>query len=210
MAMQWKVAQILGCDPLTLWPDEADRPRAKALSKQELVAFYPDRGQVPTPMWTTMMRDAKNAIDVKVYAGLFWFDGHPELCSILADRADAGVRVRLAFGDPGSDAVALRGREEGIDMAARTKLTLGLIEPLVGHPGVEIRLHATTLYESLYRSDDRMLVNTHTYGSPASHSPVLQLERLPGAQVFDHYVRSFEEVWSRGHPYEIDRCEAEA
>ena len=63
----------------------------------------------------------------------------------------------------------------------------------------------TTLYASLYRGDDVMLVNTHAYGSPASQSPVLQLQRLPGGQVFDHYAHSFEEVWATARPYEIDR-----
>lgn len=202
---QWEVAKLLGCDPLSLWPEAGETARAKAVSREELVAFHPNRGLVPTSMWTTMMRDATEHIDVKVYAGLFWFDGHPELCHILCERADAGVSVRLAFGDPDSPAVALRGREEGIDMAARTRLTLGLIEPVVGYPGIEVRLHATTLYASLYRADDVMLVNTHAYGSPASYSPVLQLQRLPGGQVFDHYAHSFEAIWPTARPYEIDR-----
>ena len=32
-------------------------------------------------------------------------------------------------------------------------------------PGIEVRLHATTLYNSLYRFDQSLLVNTHAYGA---------------------------------------------
>ena len=138
-----------------------------------------------------------------MYAGLFWFDSHADLLHILADRADAGVQVRLALGDPDSPAVAARGIEEGIDMAARTRITLGLIAPIVGHPGVEIRLHATTLYVSMYRADDVLLANTHVLGSPALHSPVMHLQRIPGARMFDHYAASFERAWSTARPYEV-------
>jgi hypothetical protein len=62
----------------------------------------------------------------------------------------------------------------------------------IGAPGVELRFHATTLYNSIYRFDDDMLVNAHVYGAPAAHSPVLHLRRLPGGQLFDHYQASFE------------------
>jgi hypothetical protein len=64
-------------------------------------------------------------------------------------------------------------------------------------PGVELRFHATTLYNSIYRFDDDMLVNIHVYGAPAAHSPVLHLRRLPGGQLFDHYQASFERVWEQ-------------
>ena len=88
-------------------------------------------------------------------------------------------------------------------MAGRTRLTLGLIGPIVGHPGIEVRLHATTLYASLYRADDVLLANTHVLGSPALHSPVLHLQRIPGGQMFDHYAASFERAWASARLYEI-------
>ena len=42
-----RVAKLLGCDPLSLWPEAGETSRAKAVSREELVAFHPDRGQVP-------------------------------------------------------------------------------------------------------------------------------------------------------------------
>ena len=42
-----------------------------------------------------------------------------------------------------------------------------------------------------------MLVNTHVYGSPAGHNPVIHLQRVAGGRVFDTYQRSFERVWAQ-------------
>lgn len=200
---RWSVAHALGVDELSLWPEVADQPRAKAASQAELVVLYPDRGSVPAALWTSMIREARETITLLVYAGLFWFDSHAELCDLLVARAESGVQVRLALGDPDSPAIAARGVEEGIDMAARTRLTLGLINPIVGRSGIDVRLHTTTLYASLYRADDVMLANTHVLGQPALHSPVLHLNRIPGAQMFDRYAASFERAWGTARPYEV-------
>jgi len=112
------------------------------------------------------------------------------------------VRIRLALGDPDSPAVALRGEEEGIDMAARVRNSLRIIEPLVGYPGIEVRLHATTLYASLYIADTELLANHHIFGTPASQAPVLHLRRAPGGFRFDRYARSFEKAWNDARPYQ--------
>src|SRR6185312_11848298 len=58
----------------------------------------------------------------------------------------------------------------------------------------------TTLYNSLYRFDQDMLVNGHAYGAPANESPVLHLRRVPGGRMWDHYMRSLEEVWAVASP----------
>jgi hypothetical protein len=87
--------------------------------------------------------------------------------------------------------------EEGIgdNLAARTRLTLTYLDGLRDAPGAELRLHRTTLYNSIYRFDGAMLVNTHAYGAPAAHSPVLHLRTTPDA-LFAHYAASFERVWA--------------
>ena len=107
--------------------------------------------------------------------------------------------MRLALGDPDSEAVRRRGDEEGIGdaLAARVRLAQTYLRDAVGVPGIELRFHATTLYNSIYRFDDDMLVNAHVYGAPAAHSPVFHLRRLPGGQLFDHYQASFERVWEQ-------------
>ena len=62
-------------------------------------------------------------------------------------------------------------------------------------PGIEVRQHDSVLYNSIYRFDDEMLVNTHVVGSPAPQNPVLHLRRLPGGHLFEHYLKSFDRVW---------------
>jgi hypothetical protein len=71
---------------------------------------------------------------------------------------------------------------------------------LAGVSGVQIRTHQTTLYVSIFRFDDSMLINNHTYGSAASHAPVMHLRRVPGGQLFDFYARSVDRVWATGEP----------
>jgi alkylation response protein AidB-like acyl-CoA dehydrogenase len=50
---------------------------------------------------------------------------------------------------------------------------LGYYRQLPG--GVELRLHDTPLYNSVYRFDDEMLVNGHAYGILAAYTPVMHL-----------------------------------
>ncbi len=63
-----------------------------------------------------------------------------------------------------------------------------------------MRLHETILYNSIYRSDSTMLVNPHVYGSGAPFNPVIQLQRVPGGRMFDHYQASFDKVWDVAKP----------
>ncbi|WP_428983123.1 hypothetical protein [Phytohabitans maris] len=65
---------------------------------------------------------------------------------------------------------------------------------------IAIGLHGTTLYNSIYRFDDEMFVNTHVYGYPAAHAPTLHLRRLTGGDLFDQYADSFDRVWSTAKP----------
>jgi hypothetical protein len=196
---RWATASLLGTDEAYLWPDLADERRTQAASTSELVTLYPNRGAVPGALWRSLLEAATDRIDVLVYAGLFLPDGYPEIAKLLASKAEQGTKVRLTLGDPDSEAVRLRGEEEriGDGLAARVRLGLMYLRDAIGAPGVELRFHATTLYNSIYRFDDDMLVNAHVYGAPAAHSPVLHLRRLPGGQLVDHYQASFERVWEQ-------------
>jgi hypothetical protein len=85
-------------------------------------------------------------------------------------------------------------------MAERIRIVLRYVAAAIDAPGVEIRLHETTLYNSIYRSDATMLVNTHVYGSGAPANPVLHLQRVAGGRIFDTYQHSFERVWDGAAP----------
>jgi hypothetical protein len=64
-----------------------------------------------------------------------------------------------------------------------------------------VRLHATTLYASLFRYDDEILVNPHAYGEPASANATFHFRRLDGATVANHYMASFDRVWAEAVPW---------
>ncbi|GAB7003388.1 hypothetical protein JCM18899A_08590 [Nocardioides sp. AN3] len=142
-------------------------------------------------------------IDGLAYAGSFLHDAFADFDEKVAAKARQGVRVRLLFGDPQSDAVALRGKEEGIGelMAGRCALNWAYGKPFLETPGIEAREHRSTLYASLYRFDDTLLANTHVLGAAASHSPVRHFRKVVGGRLFDHYLGGFERPWESAKPH---------
>jgi hypothetical protein len=119
------------------------------------------------------------------------------LLDIVAGKAACGVRVRVALGDPDSAAIAELGAEEGIGdaMAAKIRNALTLYSPLLKCGNVEIRLHQTVLYNSIYRADDRLFANQHSYGIPAAHAPVFAFRESGCGGMVSAYLESFERVW---------------
>ena len=201
---RFRVARILELEEAELWPQLLETGGRLSRSDAELVGFYPQRGAVPGDVWRDLIYSAADRIEVLVYAGLFLVDSFPEFPRKLRGAAEAGLKVRLLFGDPESETVAWRGREEGINehLAARVRLSLTYMQPLIGVAGIEVRQHETVLYNSIYRFDDEMLVNTHVVGSPAPQNPVLHLRRTPDGQLFEHYLGSFDRVWDTDSPLE--------
>jgi hypothetical protein len=158
---------------------------------------------VPRDTWRRVFSFAQREIGLLVYSGLFLAED-VEVVRILVDRARAGARVRVLLGDPGSPAVAARGTEEGIADAMPAKVRNALVHyrPLLGIDGAELRLHTTVLYNSLFRGDDDdLLVNTHVYGVPASHAPVLHLRATDASGLVTTYLDSFERIWGSTAPY---------
>ena len=195
---RWAAASLLGTDEAYLWPEVVDDSRSHSSSQAEFITLYPHRGAVPTALWGQLINGATDRIDILVFAGLFLPDTYPDLAKALTSKAEQGTKIRLTLGDPDSEAIHRRGEEEGIGegLAARARLTLAYLQGATEVRGIELRLHATTLYNSIYRFDEDMLVNTHVYGAPAAQSPVLHLRRLTGGRLFDHYQASFERVWT--------------
>ncbi|MFI7043311.1 helix-turn-helix domain-containing protein [Streptosporangium sandarakinum] len=188
------VADLLGVEERDLWPDATRGRRVP----DEIKAIYPHRWAVPADAWRTFFEAANKEIGILVYSGLFLAED-AGLLRILAQRAQAGVRVRVLLGDPDSPDVATRGVEEGTGgdvMAARVRNALALYRPLRDVEGIEIRLHRTVLYNSIYRADDSLLVNLHAYGTRASEAPVIYLTGTENGTAATTYLDSFERVWA--------------
>jgi transcriptional regulator with XRE-family HTH domain len=196
-----RLATRLGRDESYLWPDALTRDRAAALAESELVRVYPHRADVPADEWRQLFDAGDTEIGILVYAGLFLAEDSG-LQRILRKKAKAGARVRILLGDPEDTRVAERGEEEGIGdaIAAKIRNVLVLYRGLMDAPGIEFRLHHTVLYNSIYRADDRLFVNTHIYGLPAAQAPLWHLRRIPGGELARHYLESFERVWDDATP----------
>jgi hypothetical protein len=136
-----------------------------------------------------------------VYAGTFLIEQH-NLADVLREKSRQGVPCRILVGDETSEAVRQRAVEEGTagGLEGRIQLNRRYLRDVLGLPGVEVRTHGTTLYNSLFRFDQDLLVNGHVFGAPAGFSPVLHLRRVPGGRMWDHYMRSFDQVWAMGTP----------
>lgn len=195
------VATRLDIDETYLWPDALTKEQVTSASNSELVTIYPHRWAVPRDAWGRLFAEAVNEIGVLVYSGLFLAEDNGAQ-RILADKARAGVRVRILLGDPESSQVAERGTDEGIgeSMAAKIKNVMVLYKPLRAIEGVEFRLHGTVLYNSIYFADDQVFVNTHVYGVPASNAPFWHLRKIPGGEIVNTYLESFERVWEGAKP----------
>ncbi|SEO49440.1 hypothetical protein SAMN05216267_102854 [Actinacidiphila rubida] len=196
---RYRVAEHLRVEETFLWP--APQPlRATPTGGRgtELIGTYQNRASVPREMWLALLQQAREQIDVLVFSGTFFAQSNPHVARMLADRAAAGVRVRLCFGDPRGSAVQVRGHEEGIGdaLAAKIRASLTYYRSLLSVPGCEVRLHDTTLYNSLFRYDDTLLANPHVYGQPASANPILHLKWASAGGWFDDYARSFDAVWA--------------
>ncbi|MGW1176285.1 helix-turn-helix domain-containing protein [Kitasatospora sp. NPDC002543] len=203
---RWNVARHLTVDEDFLWPQTRPQTGQTSGPGTGLVATYPDRASVPREMWLSLLLEAEQGIDVLVFSGTFFAQSNPRIAAMLAQRAAAGVKVRLCFGDPQGHAVAIRGREEGIGdaLAAKIGASLTYYRPLLGTPGCEIRLHDTTLYTSLFRYDDDLLVNPHVWGQPASANPLLHLQKGGDLGWFGGYASSFDAVWDLARPWTDD------
>ena len=201
---RWAAARRLGYEESYLWPDipRSAARRAEA-SQSELVRLYPDRASVPREVWIRLMTEAREHIDILVFSGTFYAQTQPKVARMLADAAGRGAEVRLCFGDPAAEAVAVRDRDEGLGgtLAAKIRSSLTYYRALAGDGTCEVRLHSATLYASLFRYEDEIMANPHAFGEPASANPVLHLRRLDGGQVTDHYMASFERVWATAAPW---------
>ena len=196
------IAELVGADEAGLWP-EAGGPLAVRERPDELGTVYPHRWTVPREVWTRLFSSAEREISILAYSALFLAEDGGIL-AILAEKGRAGVSVRIALGDPDGPRATERGEEEGIGdaMAAKIRNALTLYRPLAAVENVEIRLHRTLLYNSIYRADDRLLVNQHTYGIPAAQAPVFCLSDAGDGEMTALYLDSFERVWAGSAPLE--------
>ncbi|MFE6690353.1 XRE family transcriptional regulator [Streptomyces sp. NPDC057743] len=196
-----RAAEAMGEDVFALWPELTQARAARAVSP-ELVALYSQRADLPVSAFVDLFAQASQRIDILVYAAVFLHEAYPRLNDLLSERAAEGCTIRIAVGDADSPNVQQRGQEEkfGHGIESRCQLAVMHYRPLLSTPGIELRTHDTTLYNSIYRADDQMLVNAHMWGVNAYRAPVWHLRRHGNGGMFDSYTESFHAVWAAATP----------
>jgi transcriptional regulator with XRE-family HTH domain len=197
-----RAASLLGETQSFLWPDAFDDRQRAEISESELVRIYQRRLQIDPDTWSRLIDHTNERLDVLVIAGLFLPEQQYQLAQRLCDKGKAGVRVRILLADPGGEQVLRRGAEEGIGdtIEAKVRNVLAFFESHANHDCFQIRLHDTTLYNSIYRFDEDLLVNSHILGLPAAQAPVYWYRRLPGGGLFEVYADCFDRIWSGAKP----------
>lgn len=205
-----RAAKLLNVPAPWLWPD-LETTRSGPHSG-EVVALYSHRSDTPKHLWMDLLLGANDHIDLFANASLFLPEDNPEAISIIKHKAANGVAVRVLLGDPDHPAMELRGREERLFEAipGRIRMALAYYRPLMDVEGVEFRLHGTALYNSIFRYDNQMLVNQHIYGTYGYMAPILHLQKMDGADLFDTYLGSLDLVWNEESwkPHQPDRAPA--
>jgi transcriptional regulator with XRE-family HTH domain len=194
-----RIAALVRESEQYLWPDALTETQAARVNDSEIIKVYSHRSLVPADLWDRLLDRATEQIDILVYVGMFMTEKH-DLIQKLRDRSQAGARIRLLFGKPTGAAIVQRSEDEGIGkhaIPAKIEHALAFFRPLHDMDGIEIRLHDTVLYNSIYRFDDEMITNPHVYGMTAPHAPALHLRRLSAGDLFSTYTSSFDTVWRR-------------
>lgn len=192
----YDVAKALGVSAAWLWPDRA-KERAPEASRGELIELYAHRAGAPKSLWADVAGAASDRIDILSYASLFLPEEHPGVIDLLQEKAERGAKIRIALADPNSAELALRGEGLGEAIVGRVRMALAYYKPLAQVEGVEFHLHRTTLYNSILRFDEQMLVNMHAYGTYGYVAPLMHLRRAESGDLFDTYAASFEKAWAK-------------
>jgi len=185
-----------------LWPDAVTPERKSKITESELLKLYPHRNSIPPDLWDHLITNATEHVEILVHAGIFLIE-RPTFVRDLATKAKNGARIRLIFGEPSSREVARRSDEEQLGkgtLGSRIRNALAFYRPLQDVEGIELRFHKTTLYNSIFRFDGEMIINTHVYGFQGAHAPVMHLRRLSAGDLFETYSESFEHVWNLSKP----------
>ncbi|SEP58516.1 helix-turn-helix domain-containing protein [Streptomyces radiopugnans] len=186
-------AKILHADPYHLWPSLERRHQAVPVPRDEIVTCYPTRGAVPVELWRTTVLGAVGVIDLAVSNLLFLADAVWDLERVLADKAAAGVRVRLAAPAEGT-----------------ARATLDDIFPaLAAVPGVRVVEHRG-LRADVFRADDDLLVTTPVDGLTPALAPVLHLRRLGSAPLTGGYLTALDHIFATAEPCAPSRLRAVA
>jgi phosphatidylserine/phosphatidylglycerophosphate/cardiolipin synthase-like enzyme len=137
---------------------------------EEVRRVYPHRVSISQAIWRSYFDKAEREIGILTDDGRFLVHD-AELLRVLAEKAAAGVNVRIIVRDP-AGWVAL-AEAEGVRLVA--------CQAAVGN--------------AVYRADDELLVHPYILGVPAPAAPVMHLHKAGNGDLFRSYLEGFEHLW---------------
>jgi hypothetical protein len=156
---------------------------------------YPHRSAVPREVWIRFFSSAGREIGILDYSALFLAEDRAIL-RLLAEKGRAGVNIRIALRDSESSRTVQCGEDIRDVLSPKIRKALTLYRSVSEPENVEIRLHQTALYNSIYRADEQLFVNQHAYSIPAADAPLFCLRDTGGGAMTALYRDSFEHVWA--------------
>jgi hypothetical protein len=105
---RWTVARLVNEDEAYLWPTSERQLSRQSTSTAELVALYAHRSDAPSELWTRLIDDVRESVDVLGYAMQFLPEMYAGFATRMVAKAEAGATVRLAIVDPGAPELASR------------------------------------------------------------------------------------------------------
>lgn len=197
-ATRKQLADLLGVPEAVIWPDAP----GVAYGTSELVGIYTTRRELSPATVSALLDRAERHIDVLAYAALWLWDTVPKFAERVELKIARGANVRICLGDPDSQAVRLRGQEEGInaDMASRCRLAINYASGIHHVDADAVRVSGAILYASIFRFDEEVLINTHLWGSGAPDSPIFHFHRQTDQGITARALDAFERVWAAAQP----------
>ena len=190
---RWVLASMLGLDEADLWPQLV---RSRSWPKG-VRAIYPHREDVPRETWLRLFSAARERIDILGTNSRFFLTSDPDVFAILADRAVARVKERICLCE--ADPLEVGSRESHRRPPGPAKDAFARVGSLRQCGDVEIRVCSKQLSNSIYRSDGESIVAPGIYGIPTPRIPVLHLRATRGGDLFESYLKGFEDIWASAY-----------
>lgn len=170
-------------------------------SKTGVVGVWSKRGLLDNNIWIKKIEDSKENIDILGYAVAFLPD-HPDFKKIIQEKYKQNCKIRILLGKPNCSSVSQRNieeKEEG-SITSRIETSLIRLNELIKTGCIEVRLHDTPLYCSIYRFDSEMLVTPHLYGVKGSAAPLFSYKNVKDG-IFQSYLKHFDDIWNLADEY---------
>jgi hypothetical protein len=147
-------------------------------------------------MWLRLFRSARHEIGILDDTDSLLAADQP-IVAALAEQARAGIKIRICLHAADQPVLWQDDRSQGgRDAAASVREAVAVYAPLQKKGEVEIRLHEGVVYNSIYYSDDELLVSHQVDGVPVKSAPTLRLQLVEGSDMAATFLDAFEAVWS--------------